>query len=472
MKRIVSFVVALIAVVICQAQLPRTSWPMVAGDPMHSSFSKINLTFPLQVSQMINSRHVMAHGVCLSEERIFIGDLANTNRLVVADLTTGDSLWSFALPGTVGGINFIPAVADGVVVVGGQQGKGLYAFNAANGDSLWLLPVGSLYSRHPVISDTLIYLPAGDSLVCINLHSGTVRWSFVHYIPQGSPVADGGHVYFSSGDAIHSVDKYTGVMYWMNDTVSAGSFASLALDSTILFVGYDTVVSALSNITGEVMWTMSLAQDEMLVDYPGAFAVTPNYLLIKYLKNGSDKNHYLVFDKATGQEINRYEGGDKLDDGPAIINSNVVEYNNGRLLFLDLLSGAQVYEMTQLPIAGYVAQVIGMADKVYLAGNGPNVIVLESKPSAVHDGASDQKISIYPNPAFEQMTVSFSVSHTTDINLRILTSTGSLADQRSLGYFIPGGYQSTISVDHLNRGLYYVEVQSGQGRTCQRIVIE
>jgi len=444
---------------------------MIGGDPAHSSFAQINLNFPLVITQTITAGHEQEAGMTVSEDKLFISDRTELNRLVVADLFSGEVLWSFELPFTGGGMNFIPAVSDGVVVVGGQGAPGLYAFDSETGDSLWFLPVLSLYSRCPVISDALIYVPARDSLVCVHLHSGIIQWSFINIIPQTSPAVDAQQVYFCSNESLYALYKMTGDTAWVNDTIAVGHFMSLSVDNTYLYTGFVRHISALDKDTGAEAWSVDLADDEILIDYPHAFAMTQEHLLVKFVKDGTSTNQYLLLDKTSGQEVQRFEGGAMTYSAPTILNDDVVDYSEGHLLFFDLISGMQSYEMTQLPVTGNSRQIIAAADKLYISGDGPNVIVLEEILSSVHDEISQMRLDVFPNPMRDQLEFSFTLQNASDLTLRIYHHDGVLTEQRNLGFWNGGDHNLSIPLSHLLAGAYLIELCTDTEYATQRILV-
>ncbi len=67
------------------------------------------------------------------------------NTVEAIDMESGDSLWTFQLPGTGGSMSFACAQNDSFVFVGGQHGKGLYALKRQSGKVVWHNELGTLY---------------------------------------------------------------------------------------------------------------------------------------------------------------------------------------------------------------------------------------------------------------------------------------------------------------------------------------
>ncbi len=472
MKRFVLSSLLILVFVSVHAQSARTSWPMINGDARHSSYAALDLSLPLQIVDTLHISYRRENGMALWQNMLFLADYAaDSNRLVVSDVTTSDSLWSFIVPHTGGGMEFIPAVAEGVVLVGGQGARGLYALDAMNGDSLWFLPVNSLYTRCPVISDSMVYLCAYDSLTCVNLHSGKIYWSFVAYTPQISPVVDASQVYSCTHDFLYALNKISGDTMWVNDSFGVGDFESLAVDSQYLYTGYLTSISAINKSSGDIAWSVELDTTQELMDFPNAFALSQEYLLVKYFEDGSAENQFLLLDKNTGMEVNRYTGTQMTYAAPTILNTYLVDYYAGDLKILDLVSGTQLYEKTGLPVNSYPAQIIAANDRIYIAGNGPNVIVLEGATSAVSDHADETlSFTVFPNPIKDELGFSFVLDRGSHVVLEVFSATGVLADSRDLGVLPRGKHHVSLPAGNLSPGLYSLHLKTDGASAVQKIL--
>ncbi len=474
MKRSIFLLLSFLGMAVAYSQSPRTSWPMINGDAMRSSFASMNMSLPLHVTDTLLVSYRRENGTALWDNKLFLADYAlDSNRLLVADAITGDSLWSFAIPYSGGGMEFIPAVSDGIVLIGGQGGRGLYALDAMNGDSLWFLPIRSLYTRSPVIRDSRVYICASDSLVCADLHTGQVFWSIIGPTRQISPVVDGQNVYTCGHDFLYAADTSTGDTLWVNHSVEVGDFLSLSLDSQYLYTGFLRTISALDKSTGEVAWSAELDTTQKLEDFPGSFALTKDYLLVKYLENGNLYDQFLLLDKSTGEEINRYPGALMNYGSPTVINDYVVEYFSGELLLLNILTGEVAFEMSVLPLNGYATQVIAANDKIYIAGTGHYVFVLEGSTAAVHDPEMEPvSLLVFPNPVRDQINISFTLSQGSRVSLEVLTAAGISVIRNDLGDCTSGEHQLAVPSDDLVPGLYYVRLETAYGDVVRKVIKE
>lgn len=471
MKSYLLTLVTVLVLVVADAQPPRTSWPMIGGDATHSSFAEIDLSFPLKLSRTYHLGIFNESGISVSEDHLFIGDAGDPNKLIVGELSSGNVIWSYGLPNTGGGMNFVPTYSDGVVMVGGQGGAGLYAFDVLSGDSLWLLPVNSLYTRAPVVDDGRVYVPSGNGLVCADIQTGDVFWSFDESLPQICPVLYDDHVFFCTSDTLYCADKFTGDIQWKNSAVEVGHFTAFAVDNAHLYVGYLDNVTALHLGSGDVAWNVPLTDSAIVVDFPGAFAMTEDHLLIKYFDQARIQNQYLVLDKTTSAELNRFTGGSIVYSGPTIINDYVVEALDGNVRFMHLLTGDLAYEMTGLSMSSYPSQVIVANDKIYIAGNFETVLVLESAVSSIRSSYSTLNASVFPNPATNFIDVSFTIDQNDDITFELVAVDGTTVLNHNLGFSNAGEHRVAMDVSHLFPGVYCAYLKGAAQRGMLKIAI-
>jgi outer membrane protein assembly factor BamB len=439
----------------------RTSWPMINGDAMRTSRAEIELSFPLKIADTWDIGFNSEQGMIVTEDYLFLSDAADSNILKTIDARTGELLWQFGVPGTGGSASFIPATWQHLVIAGGQSAAGVYALEIETGAVQWFKPTGSSYTRNPIITDGLLLIPGAESLLCVDLANGVDQWSIPGFIPQISPAADSSHVYFGKENEVYSVSKWTGELAWKT-TVPNGTFSSYTLDDERLFVSeYRTEINALNKLDGSILWTVTIDTNETMMLYPSCFAQTGDNLLVKFFVNGDDRNHYMILNKETGDEINRFEGGVMNYTSPTIINDYLVDIGAGNLLFLTLPAGDTAY-WTSIPDFGGVPQVIAANDRIYIGGNGPGIRVLESAPSATRDIESIFNLSAYPNPASDRLNVAFVLERKSDVRLEIASLDGVVHIVDQQGWLAPGQYAFDLSVADLANGMYVLSLYANE----------
>ncbi len=131
--------------------------------------------------------------------RIFVTTRDKTT--VALGLATGHEIWKYPVGGSTS-----PAVADGVVYIGSDDG-GVYAIDAeTGGDPLWLFASGSSDVRAPIVAGNQLFFTAGATITCLDRSTGAVVW---HY-PLGTdittePVVLDGYIFAGDKDGYFSV---------------------------------------------------------------------------------------------------------------------------------------------------------------------------------------------------------------------------------------------------------------------------
>lgn len=122
-------------------------------------------------------------------ERVYV---TTKNKTTVAiDLESGDEIWTYPVGGSAS-----PAVADGVVFIGSDDGA-IYAIDAAKGgDPLWLFATGSPGVRSPIVAGDEVFFAAGATITSLNRETGTVVWQYpVGDTVSTEPVVLDGYLY-------------------------------------------------------------------------------------------------------------------------------------------------------------------------------------------------------------------------------------------------------------------------------------
>ena len=118
--------------------------------------------------------------------------------------------------------NSSPAVADGIVYLGGANGisdyDALYAWSTDTGSTVPGFPAvtGDIYTS-PVIANGNVYCNYGNILASYNAYNGSYRAGFPVYpgvisIAYSNPVVDHGKVYFSGDGNLNAWDEATGAV--------------------------------------------------------------------------------------------------------------------------------------------------------------------------------------------------------------------------------------------------------------------
>lgn len=168
-----------------------------------------------------------------------------------------------------------PAVADGLVFVGGLGG--LFALDAATGERRWHVDRGGLFEPSPTVADGAVYLPgAGDEgrIAARNTTDGTERWAFQAgtELPGSTAsmtavaVADGVAYAAVGTDAgvgeLYALDAATGDQRWgagfpRTGARYVGNVATPTVADGRVFFATDNALYALS-LDGTQQWRVAI----------------------------------------------------------------------------------------------------------------------------------------------------------------------------------------------------------------------
>lgn len=189
---------------------------------------------------------------------------------------------------THGEVNSSPAIVNGVVYVGSNDGN-LYALDEQTGTVKWTFAAKARIPSSPAVSDGLVYFGSYDGcFYAVDATDGKLEWKFSNSgerryagkhlhgsIPVAetmpdpfdvylsSPVVWDGAVYFGSGDGnIYALDAYTGSIRWKFQTGDV-VHASPAIADGKLYVGsWDSYFYALDAGTGKELWRFKTEDDQ------------------------------------------------------------------------------------------------------------------------------------------------------------------------------------------------------------------
>lgn len=236
--------------------------------------------------------------------------------------TTGDKVYSS------------PAVADGVVYVGSNDGN-LHAINAADGQRRWSYPTGQPITSSPTVADGVVYVGCNDQgLHAVRVADGTRVWRYAaEGILHSSPAVADGTVFVGGRDNhLHAVDAATGVGRWR---FPGGDWfnSSPAVDAGIVYVACrDHNIYAVDAVTGEKRGSYTTASTA---------DSSPTIVGDRVYVGSDDKNVYAL-DTASGQPVWVKETGGGVVSSPAVADGVLyVGSDDGNLYALEADTGRE-----------------------------------------------------------------------------------------------------------------------------------
>jgi outer membrane protein assembly factor BamB len=158
---------------------------------------------------------------------------------------------------TGGAVVSSPAVANGVVYVGSNDGS-LYALNAATGKLLWSYATGGAVTSGPAVANNRVFVySTGGVFYALNATTGALLWKrSIGANSDSSPVTSGNNVYVGTyyDGSLDAFNQATGAMLWNYPT--RGPLDSPAVANGIVYVGsQDGNMYAVNASTGAKAWT-------------------------------------------------------------------------------------------------------------------------------------------------------------------------------------------------------------------------
>lgn len=149
-----------------------------------------------------------------------------------------------------------PAIADGVVYVGANDGK-LRAFNAKNGKRRWSADTGAEILAEPLVHAGKVYTANGLGIVSAYTTAGKKLWSFfASDAVYSSPVIAEGKVIFGCNDGeLYALDAATGKLVWVNkDATYSIESKPFVANGKVYYGAWDQYIRCVSVGDGKLIW--------------------------------------------------------------------------------------------------------------------------------------------------------------------------------------------------------------------------
>ncbi len=193
---------------------------------------------------------------------MFHHDLAHTGYSSSSSPLTNQTLWTFA---TSGAVETSPAVVDGVVFFGSDDGS-VYAVNASSGGLIWNYSTGGPVQSSPAVVEGVVYIGGFHShmVFALNASNGVPIWSSplnssIPHLISSVAVANGVVYvdvwnYDDSGGILYAFNASTGDLVW-DDVPSAALASSPAVYDGKVYIGTSMgYVVALDAASGVQVW--------------------------------------------------------------------------------------------------------------------------------------------------------------------------------------------------------------------------
>jgi outer membrane protein assembly factor BamB len=217
------------------------------------------------------------------------------------------------------------------------------------GALLWKYPladVGSGWTGLPVIVGSTVYVETTNTVLAIDLSTGTKRWQTV-VKSNPSPaaaniVAAGGALYLAEAVDVVSLDAVSGTVRWRFTPDAQAAAAQSAVDDHALYIGTRShKVYALDPSSGQPLWTTDIGTDWPYLGVVMGLSVSGDTVYagaVKRLTAAGDSSVGIIagLDRNSGAILFLYQAPQSVA-ASSVTSAPVV---NGRMLLASDLGGA------------------------------------------------------------------------------------------------------------------------------------
>ena len=86
-------------------------------------------------------------------------------------------------------------------------------------------------------------------------------------------------------------------------------------------------------------------------------------------------------------------------------------------------------------------------------------------------GSSIQNLIVYPNPSRDLFNISFNSEKIQDLGIRIINVIGAEVYREEKKQFV-GEYIKQINLDNYDKGIYFLEIETGSGIINKKLILQ
>ena len=451
------------------------NWPMVNANKERTSWASKETTLypPLEQKKEIAVKsegdYIVLNYITVYENLLALGVGRYPNVLEAADISSGDTLWTFEVPESRASMNFACAQNDSMIFAGGQQGLGLYALNKSTGELKWSKPMGTLYTKSPILDNEYLYI-LGDSLYCLSIKDGATIWSKYLKI-QGTPTVDDLYAYIIGKGKIQLFDKMTGELeWWKPNTQNSGS--GLTLDDQCFYTFSSDTIYAHVKESKNIKWFFHNPGHTIICGGQNAFAVAETKLCITMEDTANSQVKLVTLNKENGELLWDHTFSGNWLYTPTIANGVVYIVSvEGDLYAFDLETGTQMFYDNsnnyhyQTAVANHELYVPTRSKVVIFGNDDTGIDKNHSLPQSI------ELLQNYPNPFNPATTIKFYLSENEFVTLAIYDNLGRkiktlLNEKRAKGH-----HRVNFDGSELSSGIYYCRLSAGSLISTKKLLL-
>jgi outer membrane protein assembly factor BamB len=292
------------------------NWAMFRQNPSHTGTSADNsLANSARLLWNFTTMEGVVSSPAVADGYVFVG--ANEGAVYCLNSSSGKLVWGFLTDDFVGSS---PAVYDGRVYFGCCNGY-VYTLNETNGGQLWNYSVGGSFVpgpesafSSPTCFDGVVYIGSYDGNVyALNDSDGAKLWNYdTGNSVQSCPAVSEGVVYASAGFLVYALNATSGSEIWSQHTGSTVS--SPCVNDGYVYIGSsDGYACCLNSSTGAFIWKYQ-TQDSV---------VSSPALAYGCVYFGSEDNNVYCLNAYSGKEVWQSQTGYWVKSSPAVADGNV-----------------------------------------------------------------------------------------------------------------------------------------------------
>jgi outer membrane protein assembly factor BamB len=326
-------------------------WPMFHHDATRIGYSTSTAPNTNQMLWNFTTGDAVESSPAVADGIVFVG--SDDGKAYALNVSTGAPIWNYT---TGVAVKSSPAVAGGTVYVGSDSA--VYALNETTGGKIWNYTTGDAVESSPAVADGIVFVGSDDGKVyALNVSTGASIWNYTTGVAvKSSPAVAGGVVFVGSGYTVYALNETTGRKIW-NYVTGDFVFSSPAVAGGKVYVGSDKVY-ALNASIGTLIWNTT----------GGAWGSPTVAGGVVYV--GSDKVYAL--NASSGAFVWNYTTGSFVQSSPAVADGKIfVGSWDGKVYALNASTGALVWRYTTgSPVASSPAVADGI---VFVGSDDDNV---------------------------------------------------------------------------------------------------
>ena len=299
----------------------------------------------------------------------------------------GNPVWSVGFNGSGERLNYVPAYAQGVVILGGDGTSDIRAIDVADGSELWRKKVGNTGGRHPIVTGNLAVFAGENRVEAVQARTGLVFWQIPVTTAAAPLAAFGTRVYFlEHANTLRAVDVRTGTTAWWINGV-AGDGGSVVASEKLVYVSNpeNSTVRAFMTRSGETAFAREFP--DARISPSCGLALGFGRLLVFQEDDGAGQAAIIALDQYSGEPV--WEIREETPGlSSAFLANDILYYyheGSGRIRARDIASGALLWSLPHLGVRSMAAADLTFLQADTTVQTASTAALQVSEPASRHE---------------------------------------------------------------------------------------